>query len=211
MGASVYPSRRYLLGLLVSFALIWLVLAWAPSYRHDWMLENVLTLLALPLFWYLARHYRFSRAAWHGVWLFMLLHSIGSHYTYAQVPYDSWARALTGHTISGLFGFSRNHYDRLVHALFGLLLMPLMTQWVRQCVSLPRRWRLLVPLAFMVSLSSFYELVEWGAAVGFGGDLGQAYLGTQGDNWDAEKDVALASLGALVSGLVIGVRARRSD
>jgi putative membrane protein len=72
----------------------------------------------------------------------------------------------------------------------------------------PRVWAALFPLLFMISHSVIYELVEWGAALVFGGELGQAYLGTQGDIWDAQKDMALAALGAAITVAGYGLAAR---
>jgi len=115
------------------------------------------------------------------------------------VPYDSWVRALSGHTLSEVLGLERNHYDRLVHFLYGLLITPAAIELLDARAPQRGIWRWLVPLLFMVSHSTVYELVEWGAAEIFGGDLGQAYLGTQGDVWDGQKDSALAALGVLVS------------
>jgi putative membrane protein len=128
-----------------------------------------------------------------------VLHAVGAHYTYSEVPYDRWAEALTGHSLNGALGLQRNHYDRLVHFSYGLLVTPAAIE-VLDAYS-PQRgvWRWLLPFSFMLSHSVAYELIEWAAAEGFGGQLGQAYLGTQGDDWDAQKDMLLAAIGAAIA------------
>ncbi|MFC5577935.1 DUF2238 domain-containing protein [Lysobacter niabensis] len=192
-------SARYPLLLLALFLAWWLILAIAPVYRQDWLLENLLVFIAIPLLVLTYGRLRLSNTAYTLLFAFFVLHELGAHYTYSEVPYDSWAQALSGHTLSEVFGLERNHYDRLVHFLYGLLVAPAAIELLDARAPQRGIWRWLVPLLFMVSHSTVYELVEWGAAEVFGGDLGQAYLGTQGDVWDGQKDSALAALGALVS------------
>lgn len=205
-GAKPAASARYPRLLLALFLAWWLMLAIAPEYRQDWLLENLLVFIALPSLMLSCHRLRLSDTAYTLLFVFFVLHELGAHYTYSEVPYDGWARALSGRTLSGLFGLERNHYDRLVHFLYGLLITPAAIELLDARAPQRGIWRWLVPWLFMVSHSTVYEMVEWGAAEIFGGDLGQAYLGTQGDVWDAQKDSALAALGALVS--VAGCRWR---
>lgn len=192
------PSARYPLLLLATYAGWWGVLAIAPRYRQDWLLENLLVAIAVPLLVWSYHRLRLSAAAYTCLFVFLSLHAIGAHYTYSEVPYDRWAQALTGQTVSEALGFQRNHFDRLVHFLYGLLVAPAAIELLDARAPQRGMWRWLVPLLFMVSHSTIYELVEWAAATLFGGALGQAYLGTQGDIWDAQKDAALAAAGALI-------------
>lgn len=198
-GARPGASARYPLLLLALFLAWWLILAIAPVYRQDWLLENLLVFIAIPLLVLTHGRLRLTNTAYTLLFVFFVLHELGAHYTYSEVPYDSWAQALSGHTLSEVLGLERNHYDRLVHFLYGLLITPAAIELLDARAPQRGIWRWLVPLLFMVSHSTVYELVEWGAAEVFGGDLGQAYLGTQGDVWDGQKDSALAALGALVS------------
>ncbi|MDX1805179.1 MAG: DUF2238 domain-containing protein [Alcanivorax sp.] len=191
-------ERRYALTLLALFWLCWLPLAIAPWYRQDWLLENALVFIGLPLVIAGWRRYRFSRGAITALFLFALLHIVGAHYTYAQVPYNDGFRALFGSGPNDWLGLHRNHFDRLVHMLFGLLFMPLLTELFAQKPGLNRRWQALFAVCVVLAISALYEILEWWAAVQFGGSLGQAYLGTQGDVWDAQKDMAMAGLGALL-------------
>src|SRR3546814_15365383 len=94
-----------------------MALAIAPWYRDDWLLENVLVFVLVPFV--VAVHRRLSNTAISALFVFLLMHAIGAHYTYAQVPYDAWSESLFGHPISSLLGLERNHFDRLVHFLYG--------------------------------------------------------------------------------------------
>lgn len=191
--------------LLAVFVVYWVVLAIKPVDRHDWMLENALLLpVSLLLFWGW-RHRLFSRLSHTLIFVFMCLHEIGAHYTYSLVPYDEWWKALTGGTFNDLMGWQRNHFDRLLHFLYGLLVAyPFREVFVR-VARVRGFWSYFLPFDIMLSTSALFEMIEWAAAVVFGGDLGEAYLGTQGDVWDAQKDMALAALGALLAMIVTAI------
>lgn len=192
-------SARYPLILLGAFALWWAALAVAPWYRDDWWLENALVFVAVPWLVLNARRLRYSNRAYTALFVFFALHAVGAHYTYAEVPYEQWSRALFGQGINETLGLSRNHFDRLVHGLYGLLVTPTAIELLDARAPQRGMWRWLLPWLFMVSHGAIYEMVEALAALLFGGDLGQAYLGTQGDVWDAQKDAAMAALGAALA------------
>ena len=201
---------RYLVLLAVLFGLEWVALAINPHNRQDWALENALSVAfvaALVIFRHRLPLCRISATA---LFVFLTLHTIGAHYTYSEVPYDQWSRALTGQSLGELFGWERNHYDRLVHFSYGFLLAYPIRQLLIRAAGVQGVWSYYLPFAVTSSSSADYELIEWGAATVFGGDLGIAYLGTQGDVWDAQKDMALAALGALIAmSLVVLVRVWR--
>lgn len=192
-------------GLLAGFLVFWLLLAIDPLSRKDWLLENLLTFVSIPIFILTRNKLRFSNAAYLCLFVFFCVHTIGAHYTYSLVPYDDWWRSLTGHTLNSAFGFERNHYDRLIHFSYGaLMLLPALEIFVAYAP--PRGvWRLLMPVLFLMAHSVIYEMIEWIAALLVAPDLGQAYLGTQGDPWDAQKDMALAALGAIVTMTILRV------
>ena len=185
------------------FGLLWVLLAIRPHNRSDWLLENALVALAAGLLLGLRRRLVFSRVSYTLVFLFMCLHQLGAHYTYSEVPYDQWFSALTGRTFNELVGWRRNNFDRVVHFAYGLLLAYPIREVFLRVANVRGFWGYFLPLDLAMSTSMIYELIEWGAAEMFGGELGQAYLGTQGDIWDAHKDMALASLGALLAMLAI--------
>ena len=196
------PWLRYRLWLSIAFASVWALSAINPKHPADWLLENVLTIVFAVVFLATWRRFCFSPLTHILIFLFLTLHAIGSHYTYAEVPYDQWSVALTGTSINDMFGFQRNHFDRLVHFCYGLLLAYPAREARVRWAGLRGFWGYFIPLDLTMSTSMLYELIEWAAAEAFGGELGQAYLGTQGDIWDAHKDMALASLGALIATLL---------
>lgn len=201
-------QERWVKSLGIAFLLIWGALAVAPLHRQDWVLENLLVLAAVPVARAAWRRRLFSTLSWTLLFLFMVLHQIGAHYTYSEVPYDGWWRALTGHSFNALFDWQRNHFDRLAHFLYGVLLALPFRDAVQGLFGARGFWSYLLPLDFVLSTSVFYELVEWLAATVLGGDAGMAYLGTQGDIWDAQKDVALAAFGALLTLGVVAISER---
>lgn len=184
------------------YAILWMALAIAPLHRDDWLLENALVATLLGLLLSVRRWFRFSDASLLLILAFLALHAVGSHYTYAEVPYDQWWTALTGHTLNSVFGWERNHFDRLVHFCYGLLLAYPIREFFLRIVEVRGFWAYFLPLDFTLSTSALYELIEWGVASMFGGDLGMNYLGTQGDIWDAHKDMALAATGAVLAMLL---------
>jgi len=194
-----FLSRRLYLRLLAAaFALMWGLLAIAPHDRADWALENFLALCAMVCVVATARVLPLSRISYTLIFLFMSLHSVGAHYTYALVPYDDWTRWMPGGSLNVALGLERNHFDRVVHFLYGLLLVyPIREVFVR-VADVRGFWSYFLPVDVTMSTSMMFELFEWGAAEFFGGDLGIAYLGSQGDVWDAHKDMALASIGAVI-------------
>lgn len=196
-------NNRFALNALIIFLVIWVGLAIDPVYRADWALENVLVVALLPCLVMLQRRMPLSRLSLCLILVFACLHTLGAHYTYAEVPYDRWFHQISGKSFNDLMGWERNHYDRLVHFCFGLFITYPMREVVLRVSRASGFWALVLPFLVVVSSSTLFELLEWGAAIVFGGDLGMAYLGTQGDVWDAHKDMSLAALGALLA--TIGV------
>lgn len=191
--------------LVIAAFLVMLALSGYGAHQHDvWLLENTILLVALPVLALAWRHVGLSRTALVLILIFLCLHEVGTIYTYSEVPYDNWFQRLTGGSLNAMLGWERNHYDRLVHFFYGLLITIPVRDTLVRAAGLRGVWSWLLPLAVMVSTSTAYELIEWAAALLFGGDLGMAYLGTQGDVWDAHKDTALASLGAV---LALAIRA----
>ncbi|HEX6240690.1 MAG TPA: DUF2238 domain-containing protein, partial [Polyangiales bacterium] len=165
-----------------------------------WLLENVLVVAAALMLWRAQRTEPLRDSTCWALFVFGVLHAIGSHYTYSQVPYGDWLSIIAGDGLVPRLVGERNHFDRLVHFGYGLLCTPLFSELLARVVSARTRlWSALLPLGVIMSTSMLYELIEWAAAESFGAGLGQAFLGTQGDVWDAHKDMALASLGSLIT------------
>ncbi|MBT2774332.1 DUF2238 domain-containing protein [Halomonas sp. ISL-60] len=184
----------------------WIWLAISPVSRPDWLLENVLVLAVIPVlacYWYQGS---ISRLAWGGVFLFLIFHTVGAHYTYSKVPYDLWGQILFGFSLDQFLGFNRNQYDRWVHFLYGLLLLPLITEVIGRSYPQNTFLNRCIPVLIILSHAALYELVEWLAAITLSSELGQTYLGSQGDIWDAQKDMVLALVGALVASSLGGLQ-----
>jgi putative membrane protein len=188
-------NRKYYLWTLgILYTIWWALLAIDPHDRSDWLLENLLVFLGVGVLLSTYKVFPLSLVSYTCIFVFLLFHTLGSHYTYAKVPYDEWFPIFEG---------GRNHYDRLVHFLYGLLLAYPIREMFLRIGNVRGFWGYFLPLDLTMSTSMLYELIEWGAAELVGGDLGAAYLGTQGDIWDAHKDMALASLGALIAMTII--------
>ena len=200
-------SPRFLAGLGLVLAIFAVFSAVGCRYPQDFWLENVLVIAAVAYLWLTYAAAPLSRSNYVLILVFLGLHEIGAHTTFAEVPYNEWTQALFGTPLNDLLGWERNHYDRLVHLSYGLLItLPLQETIERRIGRLRGFAHGFIPWIFILATSSAYELIEWAAALVFGGDLGQAYLGTQGDVWDSHKDTGLAVLGAT---LVLGAQALR--
>ena len=170
-----------------------------PYDRSAWFLENALVLAAVGLLAGFHRRLLFSRVSYTLIFFFMCLHQVGAHYTYSEVAYDRWFETITGRTFHSLVGWERNNFDRVVHFTYGIFLAYPIREIFLRVADVRGFWGYFLPLDLTMSTSMIYELLEWAAAAVFGGETGQAYLGTQGDEWDAHKDMALASFGALIA------------
>lgn len=205
------PYRAWLLACTLAAIA---VSAIAPYDRRDWLLEHIPTALGLTfLVWYDRRPGGQPLGDGHCtlVFVFLMLHVVGAHFLYSRVPYDAWSEALLGVRPSEWIGASRNHYDRFVHFLFGVLALPPLSELVRRHVAPGRGWNLVVAIAFIGLCSKVYELAEWLIAVLLSPEQAEAYNGQQGDMFDAQKDMGLAFLGSLLaSAAVVWRRHRRA-
>ncbi len=191
--------RRYFLIASALYLVLWAGLGIDPHSRSDWALENVLVVAAAVVLFFSYRRLLLSRISYTLIFIFLSLHAIGAHWTYSLVPYDEAFNAITGHTINALMGWDRNHYDRIVHFAYGLFLAYPIRELFLRIAETKGFWGYFFPVVLTMSASMFYELVEWAAAEVFGGGLGLAFVGAQGDVWDAQKDMWLATLGALIA------------
>ena len=184
------PYRLHHL-LLTSYLIVWFVLALSPVDRKDWLLENLLAVSTVAVLILTYRRFAFSDVSYILITVFMILHAIGAHYTYAKVPFGFWMK--------DVFELSRNHFDRIVHFTFGFLLAyPAYELFVR-AAKVRREWALFMAAIAVISLSGIFEVLESWVAQIASPELGDAYLGTQGDVWDAQKDMTLAIVGALLT------------
>ncbi len=186
---------RYQKVLLSLFVLVWVWAAINPAFRHGWLLENYLVFIFIPIILVTGRYFKLSNVSYTLITIFMILHVVGSHYTYEKVPF--------GYMLQDWFGAERNMYDRLVHFSFGFLLAyPVREVFVR-ITKAKGFWGYYLPLDVTLSLSAVYEIIEWLTAQNVGSAAGIAFLGAQGDIWDAQKDMTMAGIGAILAMLII--------
>lgn len=191
------PRASVLFG---SYVLLWSAMAISPADWHNWALASVIPVLVLGGLVAGRRRLPLSGASYLLIGAFIALHTIGAHYTYAHVPLGDW--------LSPLLGSGRNDYDRLVHFAFGLLLAHPMQEIFARIAHARGFLLYYVPGMTLVGLSGLWEVLEsWVARIA-SPELGAAYLGSQGDVWDAQKDIAAAFYGVLLW-LALSVWARR--
>ena len=194
-------TDRFLTIVAGCYAAFWIVLAIRPVDREDWFLENLLVFVTVGLLTLTFRGFRFSNLSYALLAVFLALHALGAHYTYAQVPAGFWLR--------DLLHLERNHFDRVIHFGFGLLLLYPMKEFLTRHVGVRPSWAPWLALASIIAMSSFFEILEAIIAQVVHPDLGAAYLGTQGDIWDAQKDMVAAVFGGIIAtALTAGRRGR---
>lgn len=186
-----FTFRPFLMVLAALYAVIWIWAAWAPVYRFDWFLENILAVLFLVVLVTSFRRLPLSDVTYLLLFIFLTLHAIGGHYTYSEVPFGFWAQVA--------FGWSRNHFDRLVHFSFGILLFYPMREVIIRTVTTNSFHAGLFAVSLNCMASGLFEIIEMFIALIVNPEAGIAYLGTQGDQWDAQKDMGLAFGGSLLA------------
>lgn len=195
-------GSRLPLILLAVYAATWVLTAIKVFNRQDWLLENLLVFIAVPGFVLTYRRFRFSNLAYALLTVFFILHAYGAQHTYAEAPLGNWVRDTLGHT--------RNHYDRAVHFLFGLLASPSLWELLRRIAGLRGAWAYVGTVHVVMAWSTVYEIIEAIVAMLVSPELGAAYNGTQGDPWDAQKDSALATAGAVIAMALLAMRRRKN-
>lgn len=183
-----FSENRLLQILLGVYSVLWVLLAFEPFDRFDWILENILTVLFVGLLIGTYRIFPLSDLSYLLITLFMILHALGAHYTYSEVPLGFWLKET--------LQLGRNHFDRIVHFSFGLLMAYPIREVFLRVASARGFWAYYLPLDVTLAFSGAYEIIEMAAALLASPELGAAYLGTQGDVWDAQKDMGCAAVGA---------------
>ena len=191
MQASTFRNNRILQAALVWLLVLWTITAIEPFNRRDWLLENLLVFTYVILLALTYRRFTFSNTSYLLFVTFLSLHLVGAHYTYSETPFGFW--------LQDAFDLSRNHYDRIVHFSYGLLCAYPIREILVRAANLRRSWSYFMAMTVILAFSAFYELLEAIIAMLVSPELGAAYLGTQGDEWDAQKDSFLATLGAAIS------------
>jgi putative membrane protein len=186
------PSKRLQITLLFVFVVFWLTLNINPVDTTMWIVENILMFTGLFFIIKSGDSINLSNASYVFIFLFFILQTIGAHYTYSLVPW--------GFEVQNYFNLSRNHYDRLVHFSFGLLLVIPVKEYLSTHIIIKNKTMFSLILIFIfLGIGGLYEVIGWIYALIDGGENATNFLGEQGDKWDSQQDIALAGLGALTS------------
>ncbi len=183
-------------GVLAVFLLTWI----KPMWPLEQALHSSLTVVGLAALWWVDRRWPLGGGAFAAICGFVPLHCIGARWLYSNVPYEAWLQALTGWSPGAAFGWQRNHFDRLIHLLYGACFTPALAQLARHAWPALRGGQAFVLAVMMVMCSSLvYEWLEWGIALALSPEAAEAYNGQQGDVWDAHADMLLATIGSLLA------------
>ncbi|MGD8241179.1 MAG: DUF2238 domain-containing protein [Desulfobacterales bacterium] len=192
--------NRLPLFLLLAYLLLFAFLAINPFARSVWWAENLPIMLIVAGLILTYRWFVFSNTAYALMAFLIFLHTIGGHFTFERVPFD-W--------FTDLFEFERNHYDRIAHFTVGFYAYALAEILLRRRLVLSRTVLYLFPVCFILAVAGVYEIFEWGYALSADPAAGIAVLGSQGDIWDAQKDMLADGLGAVTAVILFAGLNRR--
>ncbi len=198
-------SKTFQLALLALFVVFFVFWLHDPPYELHAMIHVVPTWVAVGILLASIRFFTLTNMSFAFIIVFFGLHVLGTRYIYSFVPYDQWSLQFFGATLSETLQLSRNHYDRVVHFSYGLLIAPVAREAVVRVVRVGSPWCYLAAVQFILASSVVFEFVEWVAAVRLAPAFADSYLGQQGDPWDAHMDMALAALGAVLSMLAAAI------
>ena len=196
---ALLPHDRWNRAALAAFLLLWLVSCIKPPYPEYLLLQHGPTVVAIAALVLVQNRLAVSRLSYTLILTFLAFHLLGARYLYSFVPYDDWLQPLLGFRLTQHFHFQRNHYDRLVHIMFGALIVIPSRRFSRRILRLGDWWSAAVAFAIIMAASAVYEILEWIVAMTQSATTAESYNGQQGDIWDPQWDMALAGIGSLVS------------
>ncbi|MEG2803616.1 DUF2238 domain-containing protein [Stenotrophomonas sp.] len=189
------PQKAAFAGVLAVFAATWI----HPLWPAEQALHGSLAVIGLVALWLVNRRWALGDGAFVAICGFIAIHCIAARWLYSNVPYDAWLQAATGWSPNAAFGWQRNHFDRLIHLLYGLCFTPALVQLARHAWPALRIGQAFSLAVMAVMCSSLvYEWLEWAIALLLSPEAAEAYNGQQGDPWDAHADMLLATLGSLL-------------
>lgn len=190
------PFKKLSLLLVVSvFVITWI----NPRWPTDQALHSSLTVAGLIWLVWHTKKYSMKNLDFFLICFLIAIHSVAARWLYSNVPYDEWCRVLFSWSPQEAFGFERNHFDRLIHFLYGICFMPAVSNFIRVKNNISMRAALAIGLMLIMVSSLVYEWAEWGIALLMSPEQAEAYNGQQGDVWDAHMDMFLATLGAALT------------
>jgi putative membrane protein len=189
-------SSRYEIVLLIAAGAVLVWSGIAPRDRFTWLLEVAPVLIGAPILVALRSRFRLTRLVYTLLWIHAIILMVGGKYTYAEVPLGFW--------LQDVFGFSRNHYDRIGHFAQGFIPAMLAREvLMRRSPLRGSRWLPVLVVCFCLAFSALYELIEFWTALATG-EAAEAFLGTQGDVWDTQWDMQMALIGAVTALATLG-------
>lgn len=192
-------EKRWLkTGLLFLYVSTLIVFCLHPNYPQQMLLQHSATFFAGVFLIYVTIKNNISNTAFFCLFLFMIFHIVGAKWIYSYTPYNEWIKSLSGFSIDEYFGFQRNHYDRFVHFMYGFLLIIPISEIYGRWYKVSEKITLHLAFMFVLATSLIYELFEWSLTLLLTSEQADGYNGQQGDFWDAQKDMALATLGAII-------------
>jgi putative membrane protein len=190
-----FLKNKWLISFSIVFFIVWLSTLIGTTDIKNWMMENTLVVLFLIFLLTFYKKHQFSDLSYLLIVIYLCLHVYGSKYDYAHNPFGAW--------LQNIFHTQRNFYDRIVHFSFGFLLAYPMREVFIKYFKFPTWVGWSLPIEITLSISGLYELIEWAVADVFFPAQGDAYLGSQGDIWDAQKDMFLATIGAIIATTIV--------
>lgn len=189
-------KRAAFIGVLAVFLLTWI----KPLWPLEQALHSSLSVAGLVALWWIDRRWPLGAGAFAAICGFIALHCVGARWLYSNVPYEAWLQGLAGWSPGAAFGWQRNHFDRLIHFLYGVCFTPALAQLARHAWPALRGGQAFALAVMAVMCSSLiYEWLEWGIALALSPEAAEAYNGQQGDAWDAHADMLLATIGSLLA------------
>lgn len=185
-----FRQNYWLISYLILFFALWMSTLIGTTDLYNWVIENTLVVIFLGILALTFKRFQFSDLSYTFIFVYLCLHVYGAKYTYAENPFGYWMK--------DYFHFERNHYDRIVHFSFGFMLAYPMRDFFLNKMKFPNWVGWVLPVEITLSFSCLYELIEWAVADVLFPEQGAAYLGSQGDIWDAQKDMFMAGCGAVM-------------
>ncbi|RAP74470.1 DUF2238 domain-containing protein [Paenibacillus montanisoli] len=196
-----FRSNHWLQANIIVFIIVWVLLAIYPVSVFDWWMENILTLLTAVGLIILYRYFRFSNLSYTFIILFLMLQTFGAHYAYGVTPLDE--------LMKHWFDFKRNHYDRVVHFMFGLLLGLPQLEVLIKAAGIRKIWAYLLTPWLLLGYSAIYEIGEMYVVFVAPKKKGETFLGAQGDIWDAQHDMEVTFYASIIAMIIIAIWVRR--
>ncbi|CAG7652344.1 DUF2238 domain-containing protein [Paenibacillus allorhizosphaerae] len=184
-------SRNYLLQFLIAaYAVYWIALAFHPTNRGQWLMENLIPIATIAFLGWTYRKFQLSNLSYVLLFIFLCLHTYAAHFTYQNTPVDMWLKSAI-HT-------KRSYFDRVVHFAFGLLLAYPLREAMIRIAGIRGKWTYIISAAVILTFSAIFEIIEAIVAI-LAGSFGAQYIGLQGDMFDSEKDMVMGFAGAIIA------------